>query len=190
MARQADRRNDIQSIMSRSRHSSRFWWAWGSALGVASILVVLASLPPFLEVGPRVLLHHGFSWACHQIPERSFHVNGISLAVCHRCYGIYWGLPLAVIGFLGLYRWDDLLHPHAKYILLGSLFPPGIDWMGGLMGLWTSTPATRVITGLAFGLTAGYFLARAFVTAMERPSEEETPLHDVRSSYVYPAEDS
>lgn len=148
---------------------------WGLALLIGSVLVLLASLPPFLEAGPRVLLHQGFSWACHQLPERSFHVDGVQLAVCHRCYGIYWGLPVAVMAFLGLSRWDHYINPRAKYILAGSALPPAIDWLGGVLGLWVNTPETRVITGAVFGLVVGYFLARAFVAAFVRPTFEAAP---------------
>ncbi len=38
--------------------------------------------------------------ACHQIPTRSFHVNGEQLSVCGRCAGLYYGF---IAGYLQLF---------------------------------------------------------------------------------------
>ncbi|MEX1055561.1 MAG: hypothetical protein WED81_05995, partial [Rhodothermales bacterium] len=55
---------------------SRFWLGWTIALGVASVLVVLAALPPLVPAGAREVLMQIFSKFCHQIPTRSPHVDG------------------------------------------------------------------------------------------------------------------
>ncbi|HEY3103646.1 MAG TPA: DUF2085 domain-containing protein, partial [Pyrinomonadaceae bacterium] len=49
--------------------------------------------------------HTGFAWAiykffsflCHQIPERSFHIAGHKFAVCSRCTGLYSGFAFATL---------------------------------------------------------------------------------------------
>lgn len=143
------------------RRPSHFWRGWALALAMTGLLVVLASLPPFVGPELRILLMQGFSTVCHQIPERSFAVDGVSLAVCHRCYGIYWGLPLAVLGFLALARWDSILWKHSRYIIPLALVPTSLDWLLGFLGIWPNTPLSRLITGGLLGLVAGYYLARA-----------------------------
>jgi uncharacterized membrane protein len=42
------------------------------------------------------LLYALFDPVCHQIPERSFHLAGAPLAVCHRCSGLYLGFALGI----------------------------------------------------------------------------------------------
>ena len=140
---------------------ARFWWGWALALTLTGLLLILATLPPFVDPGWRALLMQGFSTACHQIPERSPAVGGVSLAVCHRCYGVYWGLPLAALVFLGLTRWGAFLNRYAGLILLGALIPTSLDWLLGALGLWHNTPLSRLTTGGVLGLITGYYLARA-----------------------------
>lgn len=147
----------------RDGADGRFWRGWGLALAGSGLLVLLATLPPFVGEGARAALMQAFSAACHQMPERSPHLHGVVLAVCHRCYGIYWGLPLAALLFLWLRRWDRRLGPAAPWLVPLSLVPPGLDWLGDVVGLWVNTPWSRLLTGGVFGLVAGYYLARALV---------------------------
>lgn len=153
----------VRFIRPSSFDAPRAWVGWSLAFGLTLLVLVLVMLPPFLGEGPRYLLMRFFSALCHQIPERSPHLHGVSLAVCHRCLGIYGGLPLAALAFLAVARWDDRISRAARFLIPASLIPPGADWLGGALGLWTNTPATRVLTGAVFGLVAGYFLTRALV---------------------------
>lgn len=104
---------------------------------------------------------HAFAPVCHQLPGRSPQVDGVAFAVCHRCYGIYLGLPLALVAFWGLLGRASWLHRHARWILAASLVPIAIDWGGDWLGWWTNTPASRMATGGVFGLVAGLYLAHA-----------------------------
>ncbi len=132
---------------------------WGAAFVVSAIIVVLATLPPFLPVEWRTMLMLSFSKICHQIPERSPHIAGISLGVCHRCYGVYLGLPLAAIAFLFL-RSLPVSSRALRIGLFSSLGLLAIDWGAPLLDLWHNTTATRTVTGLLFGLFAGFYLVR------------------------------
>ena len=82
----------------------------------------------------RELLMAAFAPLCHQLPARSPHLLGEPLAVCHRCYGIYWGLPLAGLLFLALRRWDRLLYGRARWVLGAALLPMTLDWGGDVLG--------------------------------------------------------
>lgn len=104
-----------------------------------------------------------FSTVCHQIPGRSPFVEGVQLAVCHRCVGIYGALAAAPVAFLLLKRWDEIIYRYARWYILVAIAIPGVDWLGDLLDLWINTPLTRGVTGAVFGFTAGYFLCRAFV---------------------------
>lgn len=148
---------------------------WLLVLFGTALLLALATLPPWVEGRGRALLMHGFSLVCHQLPGRSPHFDGVVLAVCHRCYGIYWGLPLAVLGSRLLRRQEAFLSRHARFFLPASLLPPGIDWLAGLLGFWTNTPLSRTLTGAVFGLVAGYFLTRAVAEAFAGSSRRPEP---------------
>jgi uncharacterized membrane protein len=155
---------------------SRFWWGWVLALVLTGLLVVLVTLPPFVGASARSLIMTGFSGVCHQLPDRSPHIDGVALAVCHRCYGIYWGLFLAVAGFLAMYRWDAFLYRRAPVVLAASLVPLSIDWLGDALGFWTNTPHSRLLTGLVFGIVAGYFVARGVIeTFLSRAARVRVP---------------
>lgn len=141
---------------------------WVVALLLTVVLLVLITLPPFLEAGPRAILMYLFAPTCHQIPERSPHLHGIPLAVCFRCYGVYWGMLFAALGFYLAYRMDHLLDRHARWVLAAGAIPAAVDWTGGVVGLWESGTAVRFITGGLFGLACGYFLTRALVQLFSR----------------------
>lgn len=154
------------------RRISVGWWI--TFVGT-SLLVVLATLPPFVGPGERSLLYVAFSGVCHQIAERSPHLMDIPLAVCHRCYGAYVALPLAALSFLFVSRWDAYLNHRAAVLLTLSLIIPGVDWLGGILNFWANTALSRLLTGAIFGLVAGYFLTRALSEALQRktPSGKE-----------------
>ncbi len=120
--------------------------------------------------GVRHMVMATFSSVCHQLPGRSAQINGIQLGVCHRCLGIYWGVPIAAVIF-GLSRgfWP-VKRNTGFWILLLAAVPMMIDWSGDIVGLWTNTPVSRVITGSVFGITAGYFFTRALVDVFQERS--------------------
>lgn len=155
----------------RSSLPVQFWWGWGLTLALALGLVVLVTLPPFIGPEWRAVLMQGFSTVCHQLPDRSPVIEGIPLAVCHRCYGIYWGVVLAVVGYLALMKWDGPLNRYAPRVLLLALLPTGLDWMLGLLGIWHNTPISRLVTGGLLGIAAGYYLARAIIQITKRKGE-------------------
>lgn len=154
----------------RKRH-----WGGPVALLAATLLVTLATLPPLMGEGGRTLLMHAFAPVCHQIPERSPHLYGTMLAVCHRCYGIYWGLLLGVMLYGALGRWSRQLERRVRYVIPLSLLPLGLDWLMDVLGIWTNTPLSRVLTGGLFGLLAGALLARALTRVSPPPREVPLP---------------
>ena len=134
---------------------------WAVAfLGTAG-LAVLAASPPLVGGELGAWVHHAFSVACHQIPERSPHLAGGAIALCHRCSGVVVGLVLGVaaapllsaraLGLVGRSR-------QGRWLLAAAL-PAAADWALGAFELWSNTPASRVATGLVFGAAAGVVLA-------------------------------
>jgi len=160
--------------MGNKAKSNKGMVGWSLAFVGSTILLVLATMPALVGEGFRTLLMLAFSGACHQIAERSPHLAGVQLAVCHRCYGIYLALPLASVAFLYLRRWDARLNRLAPVLICVALMVPGVDWLGDVFGLWQNTAPSRLLTGAFFGLVAGYFLSRALTSLFAMP--EKSPL--------------
>jgi uncharacterized membrane protein len=143
---------------------------WSVALGAVGTLAVLAVLPPFLGGEPGALVRGAFSTVCHQLPDRTPHLDGAPIALCHRCSGILAGLLVGLV--LAPSCGPGLLRRIACSSQVGWLLaagvPTALDWGLGVLGLWANTPASRLATGALFGLVAGGILA-ANLLAARRP---------------------
>lgn len=142
------------------------WKVWVVSSIVVFLWVFLIVLAPVAKmngfVGISALLYKFFSYICHQISERSFHVEGEQFAVCSRCFGVYFGL---LTGFLiyPLWRKIDEIEPPPRFWLFLSLIPIGIDWSLTIFGIWENTQASRVLTGAILGVTCATFIIPALV---------------------------
>ena len=141
------------------------WAGWCGSMVLMGILAVLASLPPWVSEPVRIALMYGFDPLCHQIAERSPHLDGVQLAVCHRCYGILTGLAIGPIVALIIRGRGQ---QYASLLIVASLVPLALDWGLGIVGIWANTAESRLITGAIFGVAAGILVARAM--AWYRPS--------------------
>ncbi|SHK05090.1 DUF2085 domain-containing protein [Rhodothermus profundi] len=128
------------------------------ALGVSGLLLLLVSLPPFVSPSARALLMAAFAPLCHQLPDRSFWIDGVQLAVCQRCYGIYTGLFLGALLLPMFGARAAWMYRQARWLLVVALFPPALDWGLQILQLWNNTPLSRTLTGLWFGLVVGLLL--------------------------------
>lgn len=139
--------------------SRRWLGVWLGLLGGTLGLLAAAWLPPFVPETVRVVVMEVFASLCHQMPSRSPQVNGVAIAVCDRCAGIYGGLVLGVAGVAAVRPLWRRMGRWGRYVLLGALAGLGVDWVGPVVGLWPNTPVTRVATGALFGVVAGSFAA-------------------------------
>lgn len=112
-------------------------------------LALVAAPPLFAAAGWRQepvldalrwLLHP----VCHQRPERSFHLWGEPLSVCHRCTGLYLGFALGTLAWPRLGALAARLAAKPRMIVL-FFVPLAIDWA------LPNTAATRFGTGLVAG---------------------------------------
>lgn len=145
--------------MLRPQSSPRFFRngiLLSSGLG---LLVTLVILPPFVSEPVREAIMHAFAPVCHQLADRSPHLEGTQLAVCHRCFGAYVGLFIGSVTYLFVRKWPARIRP---LLALCAAALPGIaDWGGDVLGLWVNSPISRVATGAWFGVLAGLLLASA-----------------------------
>ncbi len=148
---------------------------WVISLAAVGFWVVLILLPPVAANGfPNISapLYTFFSFICHQIPERSLHLGGHQLAVCSRCFGVYFGL---FTGFLiyPLWRKIEEIEPVARFWLFLSLIPIGIDWALTMFGVWENTHLSRVVTGLILGVVCATFIIPALVEIVRNTSRRK-----------------
>ena len=153
--------------------SNGYRYAWlGMSLALALIVTSIMSVP-FVPAEWRLAIHLSFSSVCHQLPGRSFHIDHIPFAVCHRCFGIYTGLAVSLLTGPLLY-FTSKQKEWLPLVMFGSLGLLSIDWMLPLLEIAPNTMFSRVLTGLLFGLSAGYFFYNKVLTKTVRPSQEGT----------------
>lgn len=149
-----------------AKFRSQAWKAWAAGLAVVIFWVLLILTPPIAKangfVGLASSLYHFFSYICHQIPERSFYIEGEKFGVCSRCFGVYFGL---VAGFLiyPLWRRIDEVEPLPKVWLFLSLVPITVDWSLTVFGIWENTYLSRFLTGLILGVACATYIVPAIV---------------------------
>ena len=135
----------------------------------------MAVVPPLLAPEGRAVVMHVFAPACHQLPGRSPTIGGVPIALCDRCAGIYLG---GILGIL-IGGWGRVLRRHLpvapRYVLLASLVPLGLDWVGPILGLWPNGPWSRAATGLLFGGVAACVTTDRLLRAVGRASGADAP---------------
>lgn len=155
------------------RSRTRLVW-YGLLAGTSGVLLV-ALLPPFLPIEMQGVVRRCFASVCHQMPGRSPHIGGVPIAICDRCSGIYLGLVVGVtVTGCGGSLWAALGR-QGRYLLLGSLVPLGIDWIGPVLGLWGNGPVSRTLTGLFFGTVAASYVTDRVLRRVARTAASEGP---------------
>ena len=139
-------------------------WLVGGAVTLFWLMLILAA-PIAKANGYTSLsqpLYSFFSLICHQIPSRSFHIDGEPFGVCSRCFGVYFGLLFGFVIY-PLWRRIDETEPISRIWLFLSLVPIGIDWSLGVFGIWENTHFTRFVTGLILGAACAVYIVPALV---------------------------
>ncbi|PSQ97947.1 MAG: hypothetical protein BRD55_00670 [Bacteroidetes bacterium SW_9_63_38] len=159
--------------MTRDRSNPRRRQMWSGMLVLTSGLLALALSPPLLSPTWRAAVMTVFDPVCHQIPVRSPLLGGVQVAVCDRCVGIYVGIVLGIASAgWGQRVWKKLNH-HVRYVMLGSLVPLGVDWIGPMLGLWTNIPESRALTGMVFGTVVASFTGDQLLRAAEQAGSSD-----------------
>lgn len=131
---------------------------------VATIWLVLILTTPLGAVRGRaplltVAAYHIGSLICHQRPERSFHLSGLQMPVCARCFGLY------LAGAAGLwFAWISRLRIPGrvtKVMMAVAAAPMAITVALEMIGLISTTNLIRMSTGLPLGFAAGALIVTA-----------------------------
>lgn len=146
--------------------------AAGVVVALASVALVVSAFFPVLLPGTVLDLaaRQSFSGACHQLADRSAHVSGHALALCHRCIGIVAGLGIGgVLVAFGL-RFDPLRRAYWAFAVAPIAIHVALRWVLPI----TDLAELRVITGLAFGIFAGAAVAIAVAATSRSPGFART----------------
>ena len=123
-----------------------------------AIALALAAAPLVMSGTTLAAVSHAwFAGLCHQLPERSFVVDGHAMAVCHRCTAIYAGIGLGGLAVGGgmpvrassRVGWAIALLALGGQVAIGFAFD-GLD-----------LAPLRFASGLVFGAWSGAAVASA-----------------------------
>lgn len=157
---------NYQSLKVGEKFRKQAWKVWIiSALVVFlwAFLIILAPLAATNEITQiSAPIYKFFSYLCHQLSERSFHLHEHQFAVCARCFGVYFGLFFGFIIYPIIKKVEEI-EPFPRFWLFLALIPIGIDWTLGILGIWENTHWSRFITGTILGVACAVFIVPSLV---------------------------
>src|SRR5512138_2688166 len=128
---------------------------WVAAIAAAPLLASSGSAAPVVA---GIVVYRAASIVCHQIPERSFFLSGLPLAVCARCLGLYVGaaaaaMPAMIRGFWGQDRrsriWNWSGPQSGVWMLLAmAAAPTAATWVLERSGFWAGSNVVRSVAAL------------------------------------------
>lgn len=137
-----------------------------------AFLFVCVSVLFVMSLGPGIygrafeagynIQHQLFGFLCHQQAERSYSIDGVQMAVCSRCLGIYSSLLIGLILMPVLSYSGKCSSKWLKYIFLISLALNGLDVITNNFGIWTNTLISRFFLGSFIGLSAMTMISNEF----------------------------
>jgi uncharacterized membrane protein len=148
----------------RARGGALFAWA-ALCLVSLDLLVMVLAAPVLLAHGytqPAGLIYKAFSFLCHQLPSRSFHLEGHALGVCARCTGIYAGFAVSALFYPLVRSLRSSEAPRRIWLLLACV-PIAVDFALGFFGIWPNTHFSRFATGAIFGAACALFVTPGFL---------------------------
>jgi uncharacterized membrane protein len=149
--------------------SAKLVWAIAVTITLAILAFIIAA--PLAQANGHpafaVAIYKTFSFVCHQIPERSFHLVGYKFAVCSRCTGIYAGLAIAVLSYPLIRSFEDTQTPSLIWLFLAAA-PLAIDWSLGYFSIWQNNHASRFATGFLLGAVTVFYILPGLIELSSR----------------------
>ena len=139
-------------------------WIFVSLIALA-IIVAIVGAPLALASGHSTLagdIYQGFSFLCHQLSDRSFHLAGNQFAVCSRCAGLYAGFASAALAYPLIRPLRSTDTPSRVWLVLAAL-PLAIDFSLGYFNIWANTHLSRFVTGALLGSLAVFYIVPGLI---------------------------
>lgn len=138
-------------ILSHRKRTLVFWLI--SVVVVLSVVSLILVAPVAAASGHRGTangIYGAFAVFCHQLPDRSYFIDGHQLAVCSRCTGIYAGFAFTLLLYPLIRSLRNPVTPRPSWLLLAAL-PLAIDFSVNFFGFWRNTHTSRLLTGAFLG---------------------------------------
>ena len=139
-------------------------WAITATIALAIVATIVGA--PLAQstghIGFAATIYKVFSFVCHQIPDRSFHLAGHQFAVCSRCTGLYTGFAVAALTYPLTHSLTRTDTPRRRWLILAAV-PLLIDFSLTYFGLWTNTHLTRFATGALLGAVSVFYVMPGLV---------------------------
>ena len=107
-------------------------------------------------------IYKAFSFVCHQIPERSFHLSGEKFGVCSRCTGLYAGFAVAALVYPLVRSLKRTETPSRLWLILAAL-PLGVDFALSYFSIWQNNHLSRFLTGALLSSVAVFYIMPGLV---------------------------
>ncbi|MEJ7618997.1 MAG: DUF2085 domain-containing protein [Pyrinomonadaceae bacterium] len=157
------------------------WPIWLTVCSAMLLLLALIALAPLLlarhETSSAAFIYRALGYVCHQVPERSFQLQGHPLPVCARCLGLYAGFLIGALTFpliRPLSTKSALETPARRWFLL-ALVPTAIDFGLDLCGWWENTHASRALTGALLGAVSALYVMPGLIALFRQALKSFTP---------------
>jgi uncharacterized membrane protein len=124
------------------------------------------------EVAAAIYL--GLGTLCHQLPERSYFIDGHKLGVCSRCTGLYAGFVLTLLLYPLLRSLRETTFPARKWLLMSAV-PLGVDFSLTFFGLWENTHTSRLLTGALLGSATVFYVMPGIIELSLRGRQTVPP---------------
>ena len=134
-------------------------WAGTSAIALAILGLIIAA-PLAQAYGHPAFagaIYKTFSFVCHQIPERSFHLAEHQFGVCSRCTGLYAGFAIAALVYPLVRSLERTDTPSHLWLIMATL-PLAIDFALGYFSIWENTHLSRFATGALLSSVAVFYI--------------------------------
>jgi uncharacterized membrane protein len=139
---------------------------WLVSAGTVAALVSLIILAPVAAAGGHnglaFAIYRAFGTLCHQLPERSYFIDGHKFAVCSRCTGIYAGFAFTLLVYPLVRSLKNTATPPRGVLILAAL-PLAIDFSLTFFGFWENTHTSRLLTGALLGSVAVFYVMPGIV---------------------------
>jgi uncharacterized membrane protein len=139
-------------------------WAITALFGLAIIGLIIGA--PLAQASGHLVfaatIYKAFSFLCHQIPERSFHLAGHQFGVCSRCTGLYAGFAVAAVAYPLVRSFKTTNTPPRLWLILAAV-PMAIDFALGYFSIWQNNHLSRFITGALLGSVVVFYIIPGLV---------------------------
>ena len=116
--------------------------------------------------------HRFFDMICHQMPDRSYSLNGALMAVCSRTFGIFAGFMLAVLLMPVISRNLTVINSFFLKLIVVSIVVNFLDVLGNHLGIWINTLHSRFLLGAWFGVVTALLLTNEFFKQTHKTEED------------------